>query len=77
MHSEALRRKVANVVEAQEGLHKVVEELVKKNSERKRQAASRGKLPNFAVRDYVMVARVRLPGSTPWLVSTWTGPWRI
>ena len=43
---------------------------MKKNSKRQGQAASRGKLPNFAVGDYVMVARVRRPDSTPKLVST-------
>ena len=64
-------------MEAQQRLHKVVEERVKKNCKRQNQAASRGHLPNFAVGDYVMVARVRLPGSTPKWVSTWTGPWRI
>ena len=77
LDEEASRRKVANAVEAQQQLHKVVEERVKKNHERQRQAASRGQLPNFAVGDYVMVARVRRPGSTPKLVSTWTDPWRI
>ena len=77
LDEEALRRKVANAVEAQPRLHKVVEERVKKNHERQRQAASRGQLPNFAVGDYVVVTRVRRPGSTPKLVSTWTGPWRI
>ena len=66
-----------NVVEAQQGLHKVVEEEVKTPRERQRLAANRGQLPNFAVGDYVMVARVRWQGSTPKLVSTWTGPWRI
>ena len=64
-------------MEAQQGLYKVVEERVKKNREKQRQAASRGQLPNFATGDYLMVARVRRPGSTPKLVSTWTGPWRI
>ena len=54
-----------NVVEAQQRRYKVVEEWVKKNSERQRQIASRGQLTNFAVGDYVMVARVRRPGSTP------------
>ena len=51
----------------------VVEERVKKDYERQRQAANRRQLPNFAVGNYVMVARVRRPGSTPTLVSTWTG----
>ena len=64
-----------NVVEAQQRPHKLVEERVKKNSEKQRQIASSGQLPNFAVEDYVMGARVRRPGSTPKLVSTWTGPW--
>ena len=69
LDEEILRRKMANVVEGQQRLNKVIEERVKKNCERQRQAASRGKLPNFAVGDYVMVAWVRRPGSTPKLVS--------
>ena len=77
LDEKALRGKVANIEEAHQGLHKVVKERVKKNRERQRQAANRGQLPNFAVEDYVMVARVRLPGSTPKLVSTWIDPWRI
>ena len=77
LDEEALPRKVVNVVEVQQRLHKVVEEWVKKNRDRQRQAASRGQLPNCAVGDYVMVAWVRRSGSTPNLVSTWTGPWRI
>ena len=62
-------------MEAQQRLHKVVEESVKKNRKRQRQATSRGPLPNFAVGYYVTVVRVRGPGSIPKLVSTWTGPW--
>ena len=52
LDEETLRRKVVNVVEAQQQRHKVVEECVKKKRERQRQAASRGQLPNFAVGDY-------------------------
>ena len=77
LDEEALRRKVANVVEAQRRLHKVVEERVKKTHERQRQAASKGQLPSFAMGDYVMVASVRRPGSTLKLVSTWSRPWRV
>ena len=73
LDKETLRRKVANVVEAQQGLHKVVKERVNRNRDRQRQAASRGQLPNFAVGDHVMMTRVRRPGSTPTLVTTWTG----
>ena len=65
-----------NVVKAQQGLHKVVEERVKKNLVRQRKPASKVQLPNFAVGDYVMGARVRRSGSTPKVVSTWRSPWR-
>ena len=51
LDEEALRRKVTSVVEAQQQLQKVVEEQMKKNHERQRQAASRSQLPNFAVGD--------------------------
>ena len=68
---------MAYVVEAQQRLPKVVGEPVKKKLDRQMQAASRGQLPNFAMGDYVMVARVWRPGSTSKLVSTWAGPWRI
>ena len=34
-------------------------------------------LPDFAVGDYVHVARVRQPGITPKFMNTWTGPWRV
>ena len=71
LDEETLRRKVASVMEAQQRLHKVVEERVKNIPDRQRQAASRGQLPNFAVGDFVMVARVRRPGLMPKLVSTW------
>ena len=36
-----------------------------------RVVASRGSLPNFAVGEYVLVARVRRSGSTPKLLMTW------
>ena len=64
--------KMANIVEAQQRQHKVVEERAKRNHEGQRQAASRGQLPNFAVGNYVMAARVRKRSSTLELVSTWT-----
>ena len=62
LDEEALRRKMANVGKAQQRLHKAVEERVKKNRERQRQAAIRGQLSNLTVGDYAMAARVRRPG---------------
>ena len=34
-------------------------------------------LPEFAVGDFVLYARVRRQGVTPKLMSTWAGPWRV
>ena len=73
----ALRRHVRGVVDAQVALHKEVLTKVQANRDRQRTAASKGALPNFAVGDYVLVARVRRSGSTPKLLMTWTGPWRV
>ena len=42
LDEKALRRKVANVVEGQQGLHKVVEERVRKTAKGKGRLASRG-----------------------------------
>ena len=69
--------KILGRLKAQQRLHKVDEARVKKNHENHRQAANRGKLPNFAVGDYVMLARVRRSGSGMKWVSVWTGPRRI
>ena len=77
MDPAALRRHVRGVVEAQVGLHKEVLKKVQTNRALQRAAVSKGALPNFAVGDYVLVARVRRSGSTPKLLMTWTGPWRV
>ena len=47
------------------------------NRDRQRTAASKGALPNFDMDDYALVVPVRRSGSTPKLVMTWTGPWRV
>ena len=44
---EALWRKVANVVNTQQRLHKMVEVRFENNRERQRQASSKGQLPKF------------------------------
>ena len=77
LDEDMLRQKVATVVEAQQEMHKEVAQRVEKTRAMQRQAASKGQLPNFMVGDYVLAARVRRAGTTPKLVSTWTGPWRI
>ena len=77
LDGQALRRQVRGVVEAQANLHKEVLVKVQANRGRQRAAATKGTLPNFAAGDYVLVARVRRSGSTPKLLMTWTGPWRV
>ena len=47
------------------------------NHGKQRTAANRGNLPNFAVGEYVLVARVRRSVSTAKLLMTWTGPWCV
>ena len=34
-------------------------------------------MPDIAVGDHVLVARVKQPGITPKLINTWTRPWRV
>ena len=74
---KTLRAKVQSVVAAQNQLHKEVLDKVQANRGKRRVAASRGSLPIFFAGDYVLVARVRRSGSTPKLLMTWAGPWRV
>ena len=50
---------------------------MEKTRDIQRRVASRGELPDFMVGDYVLAARLGGFGTTPKLVSTWIGPWRI
>jgi len=77
LNADALKQHVRLIEEAQTELHKEVLAKVESNRAKQRNAASRGRLPNFAVGDYVPAARVRKSGLTPKLVATWTGPWRV
>ena len=77
LNDKALREKVQSVVEVQSQLHNEVLDKVQATRGKQRVAARRGNLPNFAVGEYVLVARVRRSGSTPKLLMTWTGPWRV
>ena len=70
---ETLWNRGGNDVEAQQVPHKMVEERVKKKSERQQQAASKRWLPNFVVE----VNMIRRPGSMSKLVSTWIGPCKL
>ena len=65
------------MVEVHVQFHKEVLDKVQANRGKQRAAASRGSVPNFAVGEYVLVARVRRSGSTPKLLMAWTGSWRM
>lgn len=40
-------------------------------------AEKSGQMPNVVVDDFLLVARVRRPGSTPIFGANWTGPFRL
>ena len=77
LDEKSLRLNVQHVAEAQRHLHKGVLDKVQASRSKHRASARVGSLPDFVVGDYVLVARVRRRGSTPKLLMTWTGPWRI
>jgi hypothetical protein len=60
-------------------MHREVNEQHEKQRERgrKQQSVKRAPLPNFAVGDYVLKARVRKRGATHKLAATWGGPYRV
>ena len=65
---------VRDLMDAQERRREEVMDLARKNWARMRGVERKGVLPDFAVGDYVLVARVRRPDITPKLMNTWTGP---
>lgn len=73
----SVRAMVENLAIAVDAMHKRVTHRVQSVRAAGRQRESKGWLPNFAVGDYVLMARVRPPGKTSKLMSTWTGPWRV
>ena len=77
LDEKALQAKVQSMVAAQSQLHKEVLDKVQANRGKQRAAASRGNFPIFFVGNCVLVARVRRSGSTPKLLRTWAGPWRM
>ena len=77
LDEKALPAKAQGVVAAQSQLHKEVLDKVQANRCKQRVAPSRGSSPIFFVGDHVLVAPVRRSSSTPKLLITWTGPWRV
>ena len=68
---------VAEWVAVQEELRQEVLKSVRATRKCMRVAASVGQMSEYAVGDYVLVARVRKLGSAPKLLRMWTGPYRV
>ena len=75
--NDAVRAMVGHLAVAVDVMHKQVTHRVQAVRAVSRRRESNWVLPNFAVGDYVLMARVRSPGKTSKMVSTWTGPWRV
>ena len=67
---EMMQKSIAGWVTVQEELRREVFERVRAARDRKRVAASAGRMPNFETGDYVLVARVRKLDSPPKLAMT-------
>jgi hypothetical protein len=65
------------LVEELRNMHRSIAKAHEKQRKRGRELASKGSLPNFAVGDFVLKARVRQAGRTAKLAATWCGPYRI
>ena len=74
---DSVQGMVRNLMDAQERRREEMLELVRKNRARMRGVERKGVLPDFAVGDYVLVARDRHPSITPKLMNAWTEPWRV
>ncbi|CAN0274200.1 unnamed protein product, partial [Scytosiphon promiscuus] len=72
-----VRAMVEHLAIAVDAMHKRVTHRVQAVRAAGRRRESKGNLPNFAVGDYVLMARVRSPGKNSKMMSTWTGPWRV
>ena len=75
--SHSVQVLVRDLMDAQERRRKEVLESVRKNRARIQDVERKAVLMDFAVEDYVLVARIRQPGITPKLMNTWTGSWRV
>ena len=75
--NDAVRAMVGDLAVTVDAMHKHVAHRVQAVRAASRRLESKGVLPNFAVGDCVLMARVRPPGKTSNMMSTRTGPWRV
>lgn len=64
-------------MEVQDDLTPRVLERMKKGHKQSLVRASHGEVPQFMVRDTVLVAYIVRVGSNSRPISKWTGPWRV
>ena len=72
--NDAVRAMVGDLAVVMKAMHKQVKHRVQAVRAANRRRESKKVLPNPAVGDYVLMVRVRPPGKTSKMVSTWTGP---
>ena len=77
LDTDSMRVRVRDIVGVQEKRRGEVLELVQKSWARIQSIESKVVLSDFAVGDYVLVARVRQPGITPEPMNTWTRPCKV
>jgi hypothetical protein len=74
---QAVQKYCAQLAEHLSVLHRRVSTSHQRQRQQGRNAEGKGALPNFAIGDYVLKARVRRQGTTPKLAATWCGPYRV
>ena len=72
-----VRAMLENLAIAVDTMHKRVTHRAQAVRAAGRRRASKGTLPNFAVGDFVLMARARPPGKNSKMMFTWKGPWRV
>ena len=72
-----IQKMAVDLAAATDVMHNKVIGATQEMREAGRCRASKGSLPNFAVGDFVLVAKVRQAGKASKLMSTWSGPWRV
>ena len=74
---DGVRAMIGGLAVAMEAMHKKMAHRVQVIRAASRRRESKGAQPEFAVGDYIVMARVRPPGKTSKMMPTWTGPRRV
>ena len=67
----------SKLMKALDDIHKDVSSRRDQQRAAERKRSSKGRMPNFDVGDFVLIARVKKPGKDRKLMAVWHGPYRI